>query len=254
MESPSLTNQKPVVVVDDVHLTYKVFGTGKRVQNSIGSWMKRAPQREIHAVDGVSFAVMAGETIGLIGPNGSGKSSLLRAIAGLEPITKGSVYATSKPSMLGIGAALIPNLSGDKNIILGTLAMGIKKKEIPSASKSIIDFSELSDHIDLPMRTFSQGMAARLRFSIAAFKRHDILIIDEALSVGDQRFRAKAEEKIRQLRKDAGTVFLVSHSMSSIEQTCTRVLWMEKGKIIKDGNPKELCAEYKASMKNKDRD
>jgi teichoic acid transport system ATP-binding protein len=132
--------------------------------------------------------------------------------------------------------------------------MGIKKKDIPLASKSIIDFSELSEHIDLPMRTFSQGMAARLRFSIAAFRRHDILIIDEALSVGDQRFRAKAEEKIRQLRKDAGTVFLVSHSMSSIEQTCTRVLWMEKGKIIKDGNPKELCAEYKASMKNKDRD
>jgi teichoic acid transport system ATP-binding protein len=137
MESLSVKSKNPVVVVNDVHVTYKVFGTGKRVGRSIGSWVKRAGVREIHAVSGVSLVVLEGETIGLIGSNGSGKSSLLRAIAGLEPPTKGSVYATSTPSMLGVGAALLPNLSGEKNIVLGALALGFRKQEIESASKII---------------------------------------------------------------------------------------------------------------------
>jgi teichoic acid transport system ATP-binding protein len=251
MESLRVTSKNPVVVVDDVHVTYRVFGTGKRVGRSIGSWVKRAGLREIHAVTGVSIVVHEGETIGLIGSNGSGKSSLLRAIAGLEPPTKGRIYATSTPSLLGVGAVLLPNLSGEKNIILGALALGFKKKEIESARESIIEFSDLSEHIDLPMRTYSAGMSAKLRFSITASKSHDILIIDEALSVGDKHFQTKAQEKIIQLREEAGTVFLVSHTMSSIEETCTRVLWMDKGKIIRDGNPKEVCAEYTAFMENK---
>jgi teichoic acid transport system ATP-binding protein len=154
--------------------------------------------------------------------------------------------------MLGVGAALLPNLSGEKNIILGGLAMGFEKKEIFESSQSIIDFSGLKDSIDLPMRTYSQGMSARLRFSIAASKKHDILIIDEALAVGDRQFRLKAEEKIRQMRKDAGTVFLVSHNMKSIQDTCSRVLWIEKGELVMDGEPKEVCAAFIAAMEKGD--
>jgi teichoic acid transport system ATP-binding protein len=150
--------------------------------------------------------------------------------------------------MLGVGAALLPNLSGEKNIMLGGLAMGYGKKEIAAASESIINFSGLRDFIDLPMRTYSQGMSARLRFSIAASKKHDILIIDEALAVGDRQFRMKAEEKIRQMRQEAGTVFLVSHNMKSIQDTCNRVIWLEKGELLMDGEPKAVCDAFIAAM------
>jgi teichoic acid transport system ATP-binding protein len=239
---------KPVVVVDDVHVIYKVFGTGKKASGAKGSHAKKTRMREVHAVKGVSFVVYEGETIGIVGSNGSGKSSLMRAIAGLFPSTKGAVYTFAKPTMLGVGAALLPNLSGEKNIMLGGLAMGYSKKEITAATDSIIKFSGLRDFIDLPMRTYSQGMSARLRFSIAASKKHDILIIDEALAVGDRQFRMKAEEKIRQMRQEAGTVFLVSHNMKSIQDTCNRVIWLEKGVLLMDGEPKAVCDAFIAAM------
>ena len=239
---------KPVVVVDDVHVIYKVFGTGKKANRSKDAQAKKTRMREVHAVKGVSFVVYEGETIGIVGSNGSGKSSLMRAIAGLYPSTKGAVYTFAKPTMLGVGAALLPNLSGEKNIMLGGLAMGYDKKEIAAASESIVNFSGLREFIDLPMRTYSQGMSARLRFSIAASKKHDILIIDEALAVGDRQFRMKAEEKIRQMRQDAGTVFLVSHNMKSIQDTCNRVIWLERGELLMDGDPKTVCDAFVAAM------
>jgi teichoic acid transport system ATP-binding protein len=254
MAATNSNEAKPVVVVDDVHVIYKVFGTGKKAA-AVGSKLaKKSRMREVHAVKGVSFVVHEGETIGIVGSNGSGKSSLMRAIAGLYPSTKGAVYTFAKPTMLGVGAALLPNLSGEKNIMLGGLAMGYQKKEIAAASESIINFSGLKDFIDLPMRTYSQGMSARLRFSIAASKKHDILIIDEALAVGDRQFRLKAEAKIRQMREDAGTVFLVSHNMKSIQETCNRVLWIEKGELLMDGEPKEVCDAFVAAMDKGDTD
>lgn len=254
MAATNSKEAKPVVVVDDVHVIYRVFGTGKKAA-AVGSKIaKKSRMREVHAVKGVSFVVHEGETIGIVGSNGSGKSSLMRAIAGLYPATKGAVYTFAKPTMLGVGAALLPNLSGEKNIMLGGLAMGYQKKEIAAASESIINFSGLKDFIDLPMRTYSQGMSARLRFSIAASKKHDILIIDEALAVGDRQFRLKAEAKIRKMREDAGTVFLVSHNMKSIQETCNRVLWIEKGELLMDGEPKEVCDAFVAAMDKGDTD
>jgi teichoic acid transport system ATP-binding protein len=248
MAATDASKGKPVVVVDDVHVIYKVFGTGKKARGVNVSQAKKTRMREVHAVKGVSFVVYEGETIGIVGSNGSGKSSLMRAIAGLFPATKGAVYTFAKPTMLGVGAALLPNLSGEKNIVLGGLALGFDKKEIAAASQSIINFSGLKDFIDLPMRTYSQGMSARLRFSIAAAKKHDILIIDEALAVGDRQFRMKAEEKIRQMRQEAGTVFLVSHNMKSIQDTCNRVIWLEKGELLMDGDPTEVCDAFIAAM------
>lgn len=252
MEETKSAAKKPVVVVDDVHIVYKVFGTGRKAKKAKGTLARKSRMREVHAIKGVSFVIHEGETIGIIGSNGSGKSSLMRAIAGLYPCTDGAVYTLGQPTMLGVGAALLPNLSGEKNIILGGLAMGYGKKEIHEASKSIIDFSGLADFIDLPMRTYSQGMSARLRFAIAASKKHDILLIDEALAVGDRQFRLKAEEKIRQMRKDAGTVFLVSHNMKSIQDTCSRVIWVEKGELVMDGEPKSVCAAFVEAMEKGD--
>ena len=248
MAATDASKGKPVVVVDDVHVTYKVFGTGKKAKGVKGTQSKKTRMREVHAVKGASFVVYEGETVGIVGSNGSGKSSLMRAIAGLFPATEGAVYTLGKPTMLGVGAALLPNLSGEKNIMLGGLALGFGKKEITAASESIINFSGLEDFIDLPMRTYSQGMSARLRFSIAAAKKHDILIIDEALAVGDRQFRMKAEARIREMRQDAGTVFLVSHNMKSIQDTCNRVIWIEKGELLMDGDPTEVCNAFIAAM------
>ena len=248
MAATDASKGKPVVVVDEVEVIYKVFGTGKKARGVKDPQAKKTRMREVHAVKGVSFVVYEGETVGIVGSNGSGKSSLMRAIAGLFPATKGAVYTLGKPTMLGVGAALLPNLSGEKNIMLGGLALGFDKKEIAAASESIINFSGLKDFIDLPMRTYSQGMSARLRFSIAAAKKHDILIIDEALAVGDRQFRMKAEAKIREMRQEAGTVFLVSHNMKSIQDTCNRVIWLEKGELLMDGDPVQVCDAFVAAM------
>ena len=241
------TNRKPVVVVDDVHVIYKVFPGGKRVGGARVKNVKISKKiklREIHAVKGVSFTIYEGESIGIIGSNGSGKSSLMKVLAGITQATKGAVYASSRPTLLGVGAALMPNLSGEKNILLGGMALGFGRKEMENSVDAITEFAGLEEAIDLPMRTYSQGMSARLRFAIAAHRSHDILIIDEALAVGDKAFKIRSQARMLEMRDGAGTVFLVSHSMKSIKETCNRVLWLEKGDLLMDGDPETVVAAY----------
>ena len=244
--------RKPVVIVDDLHVKYQVYSSGKSV-GAAGARRLLAPStrgiREVHAVKGVSFVAYENESIGVIGSNGSGKSTLMRSIVGLTPPASGSVYASSRPNLLGVGAALIADLSGDKNITLGGLALGYSRKEVDQLREEIIKFAELEEFIDLPMRTYSSGMSARLKFAIAASKQHEILIVDEALAVGDARFRKRSEAKIREIRENAGTVFLVSHSMNSILDTCNRVIWINKGVLQMDGDAKTVVDAYKASKK-----
>ena len=240
-------NRKPAVVVDDVHIVYKVYASGKLATGDAGRnglLKKKVKLREVHAVKGVSFTIYEGESIGLIGSNGSGKSSLMRAVAGLTPIDQGNIYASARPTLLGVGAALLPKLSGEKNIMIGGMAMGLDRKSAQASLEPVTEFAGLQDFIDLPMRTYSSGMSARLRFAIAAYRDHEILIIDEALAVGDSAFRKRSEARMRELRDNAGTVFLVSHSMKSILDTCTRVIWIEKGELKMDGDPKKVVAAY----------
>ena len=188
-------------------------------RRAASGWSTRtdAPNvREVHAVKGVSFTAYQGEAIGLIGSNGSGKSTLLRAIAGLLPVDRGAIYTQGQPSLLGVNAALLNDLSGERNVVLGCLAMGMTRDEVSGSTPEIIEFSGINERGDfaiLPMRTYSSGMAARLRFSIAAAKRHDVLLIDEALATGDTPFRKRSEQRVRELRDGAGTVFLVSHQL-----------------------------------------
>ncbi|MEW1724611.1 ABC transporter ATP-binding protein [Streptomyces sp. NPDC093109] len=246
----------PTVIADDVHIVYRV-NTGGSARGSATAALSRILRREktesargvrkVHAVRGVSFTAYRGEAIGLIGTNGSGKSTLLRAIAGLLPAESGKVYTDGQPSLLGVNAALMNDLTGERNVILGGLAMGMTREQIRDRYQSIVDFSginEKGDFITLPMRTYSSGMAARLRFSIAAAKDHDVLMIDEALATGDRRFQIRSEQRIRELRKEAGTVFLVSHSNKSIRDTCDRVLWLEKGELLMDGPTDEVIKAY----------
>ena len=197
-----MTDRRPVVVVDDLHVTYRVFSSGKAVKKSRGGLLKATGRgiREVHALRGVSFVAYENESIGVIGANGSGKSTLMRAMTGLTPPAAGAVYASSRPNLLGVGAALIPDLSGERNIVLGGLALGLSRKEVEESSERIVSFAELQEFIELPMRTYSSGMQARLKFAIATIKEHEILIVDEALAVGDREFRRRSENRIREIR------------------------------------------------------
>ncbi|ALV35367.1 ABC transporter ATP-binding protein [Streptomyces sp. NPDC001102] len=246
----------PTIVVDGVDIVYRVNGTGAgrgSATAALNRMLRRrqaeqaAGVRTVHAVKKVSFVAYKGEAIGLIGTNGSGKSTLLKAIAGLLPVENGHIYTNGQPSLLGVNAALMGDLTGEKNVYLGGLAMGMSREEIKDRYQSIVDFSginEKGDFITLPMRTYSSGMGARLRFSIAAAKDHDVLLIDEALATGDRSFQRRSEERIRELRQQAGTVFLVSHNNKSIRDTCERVLWLERGELRMDGPTEEVMAAY----------
>lgn len=240
------TEGQPVVACDDVHVEFRTLTTGKRIKPSVASGLLQRGRslRTVHALKGVTFVANANESIGIIGTNGSGKSTLMRTITGLTPATRGAVYAKSRPNLLGVGAALIPDLSGGNNIILGGLAMGMEREEIEAQYDAIVEFTGLEDFIDMPMRTYSSGMSARLKFAIATAKEHEILIVDEALSVGDRDFQKKSEKRIRDIRERAGTVFLVSHSMRSIRDTCNRTIWIEKGELRADGETASVVKEY----------
>nr|WP_091645411.1 ABC transporter ATP-binding protein [Micromonospora pallida] len=252
----------PTVIVDNVHLIYRVYGASAGGAGSAVAALKRIvtrqPQRptlrEVHAVKGVSFVAYRGEAIGLIGSNGSGKSTLLRAIAGLMPVNRGAIYTQGQPSLLGVNAALLGDLSGERNVALGCLAMGMTPEQVKKATPDILTFSGINERGDfgsLPMRTYSSGMQARLRFSISAAKKHDVLLIDEALATGDSRFRRRSERRIRQLRANAGTVFLVSHSIGSIRDTCERSVWLESGEIRMDGPTDEVTRAYEDFMSSR---
>jgi teichoic acid transport system ATP-binding protein len=242
---------EPTVVVDDVHLVYRILG--KKQKGGVGAAFRRtvlrevAPgQRSVHAVRGVSLTAYRGETIGLIGPNGSGKSTLLRAVAGLMAPSQGVVWTRGQANLLGVAAAMMGAMSGDQNILLGCLAIGMTPAEIIEEYDAICEFAGIGEFVHLPMNTYSSGMGARLRFAIAAARAPDILLIDEALATGDAKFRRRSERRIRELRDQAGTVFLVSHGLGIIRETCTRAIWLEQGKIMMDGAVDAVVDAYES--------
>ncbi|MFF9900212.1 ABC transporter ATP-binding protein [Streptomyces longispororuber] len=245
----------PTVVADRVDIVYRVHGAGSPAGRgaataALGRILRRGTSpaaRTVHAVRQVSFTAHRGEAIGLVGTNGSGKSTLLKAVAGLLPVERGRIYTDGRPALLGVNAALMNDLTGERNVRLGCLAMGMSPERIAERYQEIVDFSGINDKGDfvtLPMRTYSSGMAARLRFSIGAAENHDVLLIDEALATGDRSFQRRSEARIRELRRHAGTVFLVSHNNKSIRDTCDRVLWLEHGELRADGPTDEVMAEY----------
>ncbi len=231
-----------MVVVDDLHVVYRVYGAGRDRGTAATALMRmmrrqrRASIREVHAIRGISFVANRGDAVGVIGRNGSGKSTLLRAIAGLLPPEQGAVYTDGHAALLGVNAALLEELTGDKNITLGCLAMGMPPKEVKERYQAIADFSGIGDFVKLPMKTYSTGMGSRLRFAIASAKHQNILLIDEALATGDAEFRRKSQRRIEELRADAGTAFLVAHNLRHVEETCNRVIWLEKGQIVQAGD------------------
>ena len=242
--------RKPVetVIVDNLHLNYRIIGKkgrgGGAAVRRVLLREQRPGEKSVHAVRGVSFTAYRGEAIGLIGPNGSGKSTLLRAVAGLMAPSQGVVWTRGQASLLGVSAAMMASMSGEQNIVLGCLAIGMTPEEIAQEYDSICEFAGIGEFVQMPMSTYSSGMGARLRFAIAAARTPDILLIDEALATGDAQFRRRSEARILQLRQDAGTVFLVSHGLSIIRESCTRAIWLEAGKIVLDGEANDVVTAY----------
>lgn len=247
-EMESLEIGRPVVVLDRIGMTYSVRSiTAAPPQGRLRRLLTNASgitTEHVRALQDVSLVVRQGESVGVIGTNGSGKSTLMKIITGQLQPTEGSVYAASTPTMLGVNAALVPQVSGEDNIILGCLAMGMTRAEARQKRPAIVELSGLEDSLHLPLRAYSSGMAARLQFAIATSLDPEILVIDEALNTGDAQFRAKTGRRLDELRQQAGCVFLVSHSLGTIQEMCSRVIWVERGELVMDGDPAEVIRKY----------
>jgi teichoic acid transport system ATP-binding protein len=205
--------------------------------------------REIRAVRDVSFEAMHGTVLGVIGVNGAGKSTLMRTVAGILPPTEGRVEVYGRVStLLSLGIAFKNDLSGRDNVVLGGLAAGLTRDQIAAKYDEIADFAELGDFMDSPTRTYSAGMYGRLAFSVAVHMEPDILLVDEALSVGDARFKHKSFDKMRELCAQARTIFVVSHALQSLQTICDEVLWMHEGSIVMRGDPAEVIETYRSSL------
>lgn len=242
----------PTVAVQDVHVRYRVPSTDEagrgrshRVTRTVRSVLGQQHKVTVRALGGVSFVARSGEQIGIIGQNGSGKSTLLRIIAGLEKPVRGQVLAESSPVLIGVNAALVPDLSGEQNVRLGCLAMGMTPYETVLAMPDVIQLAGLGSSVHLPMKTYSAGMGSRLRFAIATAANPDILLIDEALATGDAAFKERSRRRMETLREHAGTVFLVSHAAQTIEETCTRAIWLHQGRIVLDGPAEDVALRYR---------
>ncbi len=204
----------------------------------------------VHAVKGVNLEIREGEVVGIIGANGSGKSSLLMALAGLLPIEDGRVMAAAYPALLGVRPAIRKQLTGMDNVIIGCMALGLTRKEATDLAPRILKFAGVGSHADLPLRTWSSGMKARLVFAISTSVQPKILLVDEVLAVGDAEFRKRSIRRLRAMSQSAGTVIMVSHKMQQIRKVCTRVIWLHDGEIRAEGKPKRIIKMYKRYAKS----
>lgn len=212
---------------------------------------KKGKKPDFWALKDVSFKVKRGEVVGFIGSNGAGKSTMLKVIAGVMKPTKGKVEVHGNICpMIELGAGFDMDLTARENIFLNGAVLGYSKKFIEEKFDEIVEFSELKDFLDVPVRNFSSGMTARLAFSIATVVDPEILIVDEILSVGDMAFQAKSEAKMRSMIGGGTTVLFVSHSLAQIENLCDRAIWLEHGQVVKTGPAKEVCEEYYKSQTN----
>lgn len=204
--------------------------------------------QEFQALKDVSFTVNKGDSLGIVGFNGSGKSTLLKVIAGILRPDEGKATVNGEIApLIELGAGFDHNLTARENIYFNGALRAINKKVIEEKYDAIVDFAEIHDFIDVPIKNFSSGMRARLGFATAIMFDPDVLIADEVLSTGDYKFKAKCEAKIDEMRKNGVTILFVSHSASQVEKVCSKAIWLDKGKIIMQGTSKEVCQAYEKS-------
>lgn len=228
------------VRVRDLDVTYRTTKT-QRGKHLGGGRTERIDNQVLH---GVSFDAFAGELVGIVGTNGSGKSTLLRAIGGFVPHRSGQIEVSAQPRLLAVGSAMKPNMSGWENIMLGCLALGCEYSKVPALVDEVADFCELGSKLDLPMGNLSSGEKSRLQFGVATIRPPEILMIDEALSVGDTGFKAKSLHRLREILEKAGTVFFVSHNLNEITNLCNRAIWLHDGRMIANGHSQWVVDSY----------
>jgi teichoic acid transport system ATP-binding protein len=201
----------------------------------------------VRALRGISFNVYEGESVGVVGLNGSGKSTLLAAVAGVLPLTQGELLVSEEPRLMGVGAALLGEASGLRNIRLGCLALGMTKQEVDEQLDELVAFTELGDAIHRPLKTYSSGMRARVQFVVATAIEPRILLIDEALGVGDKDFRQKSQQKVEEIIRSAGTLMMVNHSLAELRNFCQRGIWLADGQMVMDGPIGDVIEAYEKS-------
>lgn len=237
------------IEVENLCINYKGLKSYSIKQNLLRG--KRSKAEEFQAVKNISFKVKKGEILGLVGKNGSGKSTMLRAIAGIFSPNSGTIdLHGNSVSLLSIGVGFQKELSGRENILLSGMLLGFSEKQINERMDEIIEFSELKDFIDAPVRTYSSGMYSKLAFSITAILETDIILIDEVLSVGDSRFKKKSYKKMKELISDEDrTVVIVSHETKTIAELCDKVLWINDGELVQYGEATQVLQAYEEFMK-----
>jgi ABC-type polysaccharide/polyol phosphate transport system ATPase subunit len=240
-------SERTAISVEDVSVTYRTSleraPTLKSTMLKLGRREKIV--REIEAVKHVTFDVPHGEVLGIVGANGAGKSTLVRTVAGILPPSSGRVEVHGRVStLLALGVGFNKKLSGRENVVLGGLAAGLKRGQLAEKYDDIVEFAELEEFMDLPMRTYSSGMYGRLAFAVAVMMEPDILLIDEALSVGDARFRRKCARKMRELCSEDRTVVLVSHSLGTIQDLADHAIWMDHGQMRMWDDPETVVNAY----------
>ena len=240
-------SERTAISVEDVSVTYRTsFERAPTLRSTVLRLGRRERViREVEAVRNVSFDVPHGTVLGVVGANGAGKSTLVRTIAGILPPNEGRIEVHGRVStLLALGVGFNRKLSGRENVVLGGLAAGIKREQLAAKYDDIVAFAELEDFIDMPMRTYSSGMYGRLAFSVAVNMDPDILLIDEALSAGDARFRRKSAEKMRELCGEDRTVILVSHALGTIKELADQAIWMHKGELRMWDDPESVVSAY----------
>ncbi len=236
------------ISIKDLSLVYKTtLDKRPTLKNRLRRLAKRSKQtRTVRAVDGLTLDIFYGKVLGVIGTNGAGKTSLMRVVSGILPPTTGRVEVYGKVStMLSLGVGFNAKLTGRDNVYLGGLAAGMTRDEIDEKFDEIVEFSGLSEVIDAPMRTYSSGMYSRLAFAVAVSLDPDILIIDEALSTGDARYKVKSLQRIVEMKGEHRSLIVVSHAMKTLKTICDEVLWLDRGKVMMRGEPGEVIKAYR---------
>jgi len=235
---------RTAVSVQDISLTYRM-PLERRPTLKARLGRRSMGVREIEAVKNVSFDVPRGTVMGVMGANGAGKSTLMRMIAGILPPQSGRIEVTGRVStLLALGVGFNRNLTGRENVVLGGLAAGLSRQQMLEKYDEIVEFAELEEFMDMPMRAYSSGMFGRLGFAVAVTMEPDILVIDEALSVGDARFKRKSFDKMRELCGQDRTIIIVSHSLGAILDLSDEAIWLHKGELVQQGDPQEVVDAY----------
>ena len=244
-----MRNSENSIEVTDLSKSFKVYFDKSNTLKEKVIHRKRNRHEIRQVLDCLSFEIKKGEAVGLIGSNGCGKSTTLKLLSKIIYPDSGKIETCGRvSSLIELGAGFHPDMSGRENIYTNASIFGLSRKEIDQRLDTIIRFSELEEYIDNPVRTYSSGMYMRLAFSVAINVDADILLIDEILAVGDINYQKKCLDKIKQIKKQGTTIVIVSHSLSQIQETCDRVIWLEKGKVREDGEPKEIIEKYSSIM------